>query len=82
MIEPNEWFVPIIERYPALEVEYRRLEPLAGLLTGSEDKETERINALCLKWRSIVDDVRTILINHNGNIYVPKLAYSSISSTS
>ncbi len=58
-IEPNEWFVPIIERYPALEAEYKRLEPaLAGVSTGSKDKETERIKALRLEWRARPDSNR------------------------
>lgn len=51
-IEPNEWFIPIIERYPALEAKYLKLEPaLQGAVTGSDDTKNEALSSLRLEWR-------------------------------
>jgi len=74
-IEPNEWFIPIIERYPALEAKYQRLEPaLVGNSTGLDESKKEALRLLRLDWRSIVEDVRTAIVNHKGHIYIPKLS--------
>jgi len=76
-IEPNEWFIPIIERYPALEAKYQRLEPaLVGASTGLDESKKEALRLLCLEWRSIVEDVRTAIMNYKGLIYIPKLSIS------
>lgn len=51
-IEPHEWFKPIIECYPALEVEYQRLEPtLMSTTTGLDDTKNEALSSLRLHWR-------------------------------
>lgn len=55
-IEPNEWFVPIIERYSALEDKYQRLEPaLVGGSTGLDESKKEALRLLRLDWRARPD---------------------------
>lgn len=72
--EPNEWFQPIKNGYKRLELEYLRLEPaLATTTTGSNDTKNEALQSLRSDWRSIVDDVRTIIARHKGIVYMPKL---------
>lgn len=46
-IEPNEWFAPIVNQYPALEAEYYRLEPT---LNGSTEARTEALAPLTKTW--------------------------------
>ncbi|MBM2820833.1 MAG: hypothetical protein HW405_593 [Candidatus Berkelbacteria bacterium] len=58
-ITSNEWFIPIIERYPTLESEYRRLEPaLAGAPTGLDESKKEALRLLRLEWRGRPDSNR------------------------
>ena len=55
-IEPNEWLVPIAENYPALEAEYKRLEPaLKGSVTGSNDTQKEALASLRTNWLRDLD---------------------------
>lgn len=46
-IEPNEWFAPIKNGYPALEAEYNRLEPDVN---GSEKAKTEALTSVRTQW--------------------------------
>lgn len=46
-IEPDEWFVPIKNEYPALEAEYRRLEPSKTL---SNKAKTEALTSVRAQW--------------------------------
>ena len=46
MIEPNEWFVPIINNYPALEKEYLRLEPDKMLIGQSKTEALVSVRTL------------------------------------
>ena len=55
-IKPNEWFIPIIERYPAVEVKYKMLEPaLVGAATGIDDATKEALRLIRLEWRARPD---------------------------
>ena len=47
-IEPNEWLVPIKNRYPALEAEYVRLEPMKMPMNKAK---TEAINSVRARWQ-------------------------------
>jgi DNA invertase Pin-like site-specific DNA recombinase len=69
-IEPNEWFVPINEGYPALEKEYARLE-LDKTLT--ESVRNEALASIRTRWGRIVEDVRTRIARQNEHIYIPEL---------
>ncbi len=48
VIEPNEWFVPIGNSYPALEEEYLRLEPTKLPLN---ERKTEALASVRARWR-------------------------------
>ena len=48
VIEPNEWFQPIINNYPALERAYLRLEPTK---TGHFTNKTELLDSVRSQWR-------------------------------
>ncbi len=47
VIEPNEWFAPIINNYPAIEKEYLRLEP--DKMLGNQSK-TEALASVRTLW--------------------------------
>lgn len=55
---PHEWLIPIDEEYKQLEKEYLSLEPAER---ASESGRSAQLEAIRLKWRSIVNDVRTII---------------------
>lgn len=75
IIEPNEWLVPIAESYPALEAEYKRLEPVSQkALTGTHNAQSAALTALRTRWLRVVDDVRTILQREKDYIYIPSLS--------
>ena len=57
-IEPNEWFVPITNDYPALEKEYTGLE--LGK-TPINTAQTEALASIRTRWGAWVKDVRTCL---------------------
>lgn len=46
-IEPNEWFVPIKNDYPALAEKYARLEPLKTLINK---EQSEQLCSLRSRW--------------------------------
>jgi hypothetical protein len=49
IIEPNEWFVPIIKEYPAIEASYLRLEP--AKMCDFKNK-TELLGSVSTRWRT------------------------------
>jgi len=48
-IEPNEWFVPIKNEYPALQAEYLRLEPAEMLINKAKTEALASVNARWLR---------------------------------
>ena len=48
IIEPNEWFVPIIKEYPAIQASYLRLEPAK---MGDFKNKTELLGSVSTRWR-------------------------------
>ena len=51
-IDTNKWLVPIKNGYPALEAEYRRLEPtLQSATTGINNAKSEALTSLRAHWR-------------------------------
>jgi len=69
-IEPNAWFVPIKNNYPALEAEYQGLEPTE---TPINKTQTEASTSVRTRWLRIVNNVRTIIERQTGYIYIPDL---------
>jgi len=67
-IEPEKWLVPIQNGYPGLEAEYLRLEPTNTLMIK---EQTEVITSIRTRWRGIVNDVRTIIAQSEGEIKIP-----------
>ena len=49
LIEPNEWFVPIQNDYPALQVEYLRLEPQKMLVNTAQKEALASVRAHWLR---------------------------------
>ncbi len=72
-IEPNDWFIPIIEDYPAIEKEYLRCEldkTEPGVLSDDQKRTLESIS---IKISDLRDKVRTILIKYNGYVFIPEI---------
>ena len=57
LIEPNEWFVPIKNNYPALEAEYLRLEPTKMPMNKAK---TEALASVRAHWLPIKNIFRTL----------------------
>jgi|GEM_PF-1565021 len=56
-LEVNEWFVPIGEKYPALEKEYlEKLEPAENCITQGKIGALEAVRA---SWLTIYENIRT-----------------------
>ncbi len=55
-IEPNSWLAPIKNGYPALEAEYRRLEPSKTLSTKAK---TEALTSVRTQWLRLLNTIRT-----------------------
>lgn len=70
-IEPNEWFVPIKNEYPALEQKYLGLEPNKN---GYTKEQKEALASVRSQWLRIVNDVRTIFQRQKEYIYIPDLS--------
>lgn len=66
-IEASDWLVPIGNRYPELEAEYKRLELPKNPITASEK---EALSSLRLRWWSVVEDVRTAIRN-SEDVHIP-----------
>ena len=49
LIEPNEWFIPVKNEYPALEKEYLRLEPRKTLMTKRQIEGLASVRAHWLR---------------------------------
>ena len=49
LIEPNEWFIPVKNKYPALEKEYLRLEPTKTLMTKRQIEGLASVRAHWLR---------------------------------
>ena len=63
-MQPHEWLVPIGEHYKELEKEYLSLEPAER---AAESGKSPALDAIRLKWRRVVDDVRTAIEeNHSA----------------
>lgn len=56
-IQPHPWFVPIIESYPALKMEFERLEPAES--TGTKCK-TDQFALVGSTWLRLLDAFRTV----------------------
>ncbi len=56
-IEAHPWLVPIVNEYPALEAEYRRLEPMKN---GEDKHKTDAFSHVSSMWLRIVDGFRTV----------------------
>jgi len=54
-IEPDEWFVPIKNDYPALKAEYIRLEPTKTIMNKTK---TEALASVRTRWLPLVDAFR------------------------
>lgn len=72
-IDAADWLVPIGERYPDLEAEFKRLELAREPLTA---RQREALSGLRLRWCSVVEDVRTALCRKAG-IHIPDIALSA-----
>ena len=60
-LEPNEWLIPIKEKYPILEEQFLGLEPAESLLNT---RENEGLVSVCSLWKPIRDS-NFIPINHS-----------------
>ena len=49
LIEPNEWFIPIQNEYPALQAEYQRLEPIKTLINTEQNEQLCSLRAHWLR---------------------------------
>ncbi len=65
-----DWLQPIREGYHTLEAEYLELEPDKMPLNKAK---TEGLASVRVRWRGIVDDVRTRIREFEADIYVPEL---------
>jgi hypothetical protein len=63
-----EWFVPIQKAYPALEVEYKRLELNEN---GSINEKTPAFAEVISRWGHIVEVVRTAITNLSLCSFIP-----------
>ena len=70
VILPNEWLKPIIERYPAMEKEYRRLELAKN---GNTERQKDAFAFLRPFVRGLVDAVGTRIREHMSYIFIPNL---------
>ncbi len=62
-IEPNEWLIPIKEKYPVLEEQFLGLEPAESLLNT---RENEGLVSVCSQWKTIGDSNSDSKFIHNG----------------
>jgi hypothetical protein len=70
-ISPNEWLIPIAEKYPPIEKEYERLELKNHLEATGRNEVFDSLRPLV---RGLVDDVRTAFATKNDStIYIPTL---------
>jgi hypothetical protein len=71
-IEPEEWFVPIADNYPALERQYKMFEPDKNTTYSSI---SSKIEAIRTDWLARVDKVKTKLLSLNEDIFIPELSF-------
>ena len=71
-IEPNEWLIPIKEKYPVLEEQFLGLEPAESLLNT---RKNEGLVSVCSQWKSILYEVRTRIIGLGSEIFISNLSY-------
>ena len=71
-IEPEEWLVPIADKYPALEKEYKMFEPAKN--TDFTHKN-EILAPIRTAWLAIANEVRTRIIESGKDIFIPELSF-------
>ena len=76
-IEPSLWFIPVKDGYPKIEAKYIRFELDKTPESDRTDEQKAAFEEIKNEWSCLVKDVRTKIREHQGPIYIPKLALAA-----
>jgi len=67
-----KWLIPIADKYPALEKDYKMFEPAKN---ADFTHKKEILEPICTGWLAIANDVRTAIANSDRIFFIPNLSF-------